>query len=77
MFIAALLFCLSVGGIFVREAIKSSEEDYYDFLALQGLTERPTLNYRTLSDSVWSLIVKNEILVRGKLLLSYRHSLYI
>jgi hypothetical protein len=38
-----------------QEALKSAEEDYYDFLALQGLTERPALNYRTLSDSVWKI----------------------
>jgi hypothetical protein len=36
-----------------QEAIKSFEEEYYDFLALQGVTKRPYLNYRTLSDSVW------------------------
>ena len=41
--------------LYSQEALKSVEEDYYDFLALQGLTERPTLNYRTLSDSVWSV----------------------
>ena len=40
--------------LYSQEALKSVEEDYYDFLALQGLTERPTLNYRTLSDSVWN-----------------------
>jgi hypothetical protein len=38
-----------------QEALKSVEEEYYDFLALQGLTERPYLNYRTLSDSVWTI----------------------
>ena len=38
-----------------QEALKSAEEEYYDFLALQGLTKRPALNYRTLSDSVWSI----------------------
>jgi hypothetical protein len=38
-----------------QEALKSSEEDYYDFLALQGLTTRPALNYRTFSDSVWNI----------------------
>ena len=38
-----------------QEALKSIEEEYFDFLALQGLTERPTLNYRTLSDSVWKI----------------------
>lgn len=38
-----------------QEALKSAEEEYYDFLALQGLTQRPSLNYRTLSDSVWTI----------------------
>jgi len=38
-----------------QEALKSIEEEYYDFLALQGLTERPALNYRTLSDSIWNI----------------------
>jgi hypothetical protein len=36
-----------------QEALLSDTEQYYDFLALQGLTERPYLNYRTLSDSTW------------------------
>lgn len=38
-----------------QEVLKSSEEEYYDFLSIQGLAERPTLNYRTLSDSEWTL----------------------
>lgn len=38
-----------------QEALKSSEEEYYDFLSLQGLVERPTLGYRTLSDSEWEI----------------------
>jgi hypothetical protein len=38
-----------------QEALKSIEEEYFNFLALQGLTIRPTLNYRTLSDSVWKI----------------------
>ena len=38
-----------------QEALKSVEEEYYEFLALQGLVERPSLNYRTLSDSVWDV----------------------
>jgi hypothetical protein len=38
-----------------QEALKSVEEEYYDFLALQGLTKRPALNYRTFSDSVWTV----------------------
>ncbi|MGI5116205.1 capsule assembly Wzi family protein [Treponema sp. SP13] len=50
-----LIFALVYGSISAQEALKSIEEDYYDFLSLQGLVERPTLNYRTLSDSVWEL----------------------
>lgn len=38
---------------FAQEALKSIEEEYYDFLSLTGDIERPTLGYRTLSDSVW------------------------
>jgi len=53
-FLIFLLFCLSFSGILkAQEALKSTEEEYYDFLSLQGLVERPYLNYRTLSDSVW------------------------
>ena len=37
-----------------QEALKSTEEEYYDFLSLSGLVERPTLGYRTLNDSVWT-----------------------
>jgi hypothetical protein len=43
-----------------QEALKSAEEEYYDFLALQGITTRPYLNYRTLSDSIWSIPVDVE-----------------
>jgi len=51
-----LFFCLLLPVILpAQEALKSIEENYYDFLALQGLTKRPTLNYRTLSDSVWTI----------------------
>ena len=47
-------------NIFAQEALKSTEEEYYDFLSLQGLVERPTLGYRTLSDSVWNLSEETE-----------------
>lgn len=40
---------------FSQEALKSTEEEYYDFLSLQGIVNRPTLNYRTLSDSEWEI----------------------
>lgn len=52
------LFFISVFaavGLSSQEALKSTEEEYYDFLSLQGIAERPTLNYRTLSDSVWNI----------------------
>lgn len=52
-----LIFIIFVQAFFLfgQEALKSTEEEYYDFLSLQGLVERPTLGYRTLSDSVWEL----------------------
>ena len=50
-----ILFLFFSSVLPAQEALKSAEEEYYDFLALQGLTERPALNYRTLSDSVWSI----------------------
>jgi len=56
-----LLICFSLPCFIpAQEALKSAEEEYYDFLALQGLTERPSLNYRTLSDSVWNLAKTEE-----------------
>ena len=52
--IVLVLLLLPV-GLFSQEALKSAEEDYYDFLSLQGLANRPALNYRTLSDGQWRL----------------------
>ena len=52
-----LLFCLLNSiflSLFSQESLKSIEEDYYDFLSLTGVTERPTLGYRTLSDNAWT-----------------------
>ena len=40
-------------SLFSQESLKSTEEEYYDFLSLTGIVDRPTLGYRTLSDSVW------------------------
>ena len=40
--------------LYAQESLKSIEEEYYDFLSLTGVTERPTLGYRTLSDNVWN-----------------------
>jgi len=50
-----LLFLLFSYFLPAQEELKSFEEDYYDFLALQGLAERHALNYRTLSDSIWEI----------------------
>ena len=47
-----LFFAMTISA---QEALKSAEEEYYDFLSLMGKTERPTLIYRTLSDSVWEI----------------------
>lgn len=55
---SVILFTIAIFALSVatgQEALKSTEEEYYDFLSLQGLVERPYLNYRTLSDSEWTL----------------------
>ena len=57
-FAAPFLFIFLIFTLNSQEALKSIEEDYYDFLSLTGVTERPTLGYRTLSDNVWTF---NEI----------------
>ncbi|ERF60177.1 capsule assembly protein Wzi domain protein [Treponema socranskii subsp. socranskii VPI DR56BR1116 = ATCC 35536] len=51
-----LVFALAYGSISAQEALKSIEENYYDFLSLTGVVERASLGYRTLSDSVWNFI---------------------
>jgi hypothetical protein len=55
LYIFLFFFLLLPSILPAQEALKSVEEEYYDFLALQGLTERPALNYRTFSDSVWTV----------------------
>jgi hypothetical protein len=55
-FLIWVLFLLLLSNVLTaQEALKSIEEEYFDFLALQGITGRPALNYRTLSDSVWNI----------------------
>lgn len=54
-FLSISLFCFLSCLIFAQEALKSNEEEYYDFLSLTGAADRPTLGYRTLSDSVWNV----------------------
>lgn len=48
----AVIFAL-FSGLFAQEILKSTQEEYYDFLSLYGIVERPSFNYRTLSDSKW------------------------
>ena len=52
-FLIPILFLCTLSFSFAQEALKSVEEDYYDFLSLRGITKRPTLGYRTLSDNYW------------------------
>ncbi|MBB5218409.1 hypothetical protein DYE49_05290 [Treponema rectale] len=49
--LAAAIF--SYHFLYAQVPLKSTEEEYFDFLSLTGTTERPTVGYRTLSDSVW------------------------
>lgn len=54
----AFFFGIIIGILFnvtSQEVLKSTEEEYYDFLSLQGTVSRSTLNYRTLSDSIWQM----------------------
>lgn len=53
-FFAAAL-AASIATLCAQEVLLSSTEQYYDFLALDGYAERPYLNYRTLSDSEWTI----------------------
>jgi hypothetical protein len=41
------------GILSAQESLLSEQAEYSDFLALVGLADKPTLNYRTLSDDVW------------------------
>jgi len=50
---AALLLSAGISAS-AQEVLLSTAESYYGFLALDGSCERPYLNYRTLSDSVWA-----------------------
>lgn len=61
----SLLFIFLYFSIDAQEALKSTEEEYYDFLSLTGAAERPTLNYRTLSDSEWTITDDEQNIWRG------------
>ena len=59
--IIAILASFAAAGLSAQEALKSTEEEYYDFLSLTGKAERPTLGYRTLSDSNWTVTDENHV----------------
>jgi hypothetical protein len=50
---ASIALSLTLNTLGAQEAIHSSDDLHYDFLALVGEAERPYLNYKTLSDSDW------------------------
>lgn len=68
-------FIISVcTNLFAQEAINSIEDLYYDFLALNGAIEKPTLNYKTLSDLQYDLSElsdENNIWLNNKLSTNY------
>jgi hypothetical protein len=74
-FFPCLFFALLSPFLSAQEALKSAEENYYDFLALQGKTQRPSLNYRTLSDSAWAVDENTSHLWQNKNLVSF-HPLF-
>lgn len=49
-----LFFLVVLSPVFLQEVIGSPEENYYEFLSLDGTVAKEFLNYRTLSDSVWA-----------------------
>ncbi len=49
------LLCIGAGFVSAQEALLSVEENYYQFLSLDGSIDKPYLNYRTLSDSSWDV----------------------
>ena len=53
-YLTGIIFLFVICTVNAQEALKSIEEEYYDFLSLTGVVERPTLGYRTLSDNVWN-----------------------
>ena len=63
--IATILYFATT--VSAQEALKSTEEEYYDFLSLSGKAERPTLGYRTLSDSEWTVTDENHIWAENNL----------
>ena len=54
-FITVSTFILCAHALASQETLRSERELIMDFAALEGRIERPSLNYRTLSDSTWGI----------------------
>ena len=52
-FVLFLIF--SIFQFYTQEALKSLENEYYDFLSLTGQLQDPTIGYKSLSDNSWKL----------------------
>lgn len=59
-YIIILISMLILPVVFSQEALKTTEDEYYDFLSLIGSFPRPTLGYRTLSDSEYEVYTMND-----------------
>lgn len=53
--------------VFAQESLKSTEEEFYDFLSLTGQSERQTLSYRTLSDNTWKITNESHVWAENNL----------
>lgn len=61
-FLCALILCITEQHLVSQEKLGSEIERYYDFLSLDGYSDRPYLNYRSLSDSVWKTLYPEQAL---------------
>lgn len=52
--ICSALFFGAASFLPAQEALLSTEEEYFDFLKLNGAVQKESMSYRTLSDSVWT-----------------------
>ncbi len=53
--VLAVLALAAMGTATAQEALLSARAGYFDLLALEGLANPPTQDYRTLSDDVWTI----------------------
>lgn len=65
---------LNLSFLFAQTSLKSIEEDYLDFLSLDGTVSKKYLGYRTLSDSVYS--INNDIHLWNKVFFANKINLF-